>query len=477
MNKKNVLDQKIINDFSNAHFCRDAILSFANSALHYDTNDRYETRFYARKLRPHVLKYCNFDKPLEVGEILNYSALSANRILASMYEVDFLLLPDNAINHYSVNDFNEYYDGNRKAAACCAIPYLERYLFSFLEDEISISKGWTSSRVLEYFTYYAETSKAHEEDKFSKIMTLANNKERAGKDWLIQLASDFLLESSPMTRYAAGSYGNIGANLFKIIIDELGYGEYTRKHSTIFERTLSSVDLNPTPHYYWQYYLNTSLLLSNYYNYITRDKRHFFRYIGAIFLAETDFILSCMSWGKHLKQHIQGFDVEYFKEHNHIDKHHSAMVLNELVRPAIERYGEFAAQNIIRGFEEAKWLSALLEKDFYEQTKWVNNADQYKSIHDEIFDKIKIAADNNEIIMQRFIEPFSELSITHCHDQDELCHINSGTMEFINGFGKSTTLHAGEGTIIKRNRLHGALIESDTCNYSIYTIKDHEQWL
>lgn len=50
-------------------------------------------------------------------------------------------------------------------------------------------------------------------------------------------------------------------------------------------------------------------------------------------------------------------------------------------------------------------------------------------------------------------------------------------MEFLNGFGKSTILKANEGTIIKANRLHGALIVSDECEYEIYSIGDLNQWL
>ena len=48
-----------------------------------------------------------------------------------------------------------------------------------------------------------------------------------------------LIESSPMARYSSGNYGEMGSALFRIIIDELGYGDHKQRHSTLFEKRLS----------------------------------------------------------------------------------------------------------------------------------------------------------------------------------------------------------------------------------------------
>lgn len=472
MNKNQVLDQKIVHNFSDLTVGRDAVLAFANSPLFYDDEHRYEGNFFGRRLRPHVLKHLDFSPPAKVDDLLHYSVLAANRVLFAMNETDFLMLPTDS--DLDTASFSDFYDDGRRAAAAVGIPFLEKYLFDFLQNEIQVSDSWSVEQVFEYFDAFAQESREAKTLESAQAILNSSNPENIAKDWLVQLAPDFLIESSPMARYASGNYGEIGTNLFKIIIDELGYGEYEKKHSTLYQKTLRSVGLNDTPHYYWQYYLTSSLMLANYYNMITRNKRNIFRYIGAIYLAETGFITSCRIWRDALSSALPDIDVKYFNEHCHIDIDHSRMVFEGLVRPAIEKYGKFAAKEIVQGFEEARWLGDFAERDFASQAKWKDEAATNQGLHDAIYPKL-----NGRQVVQcdQFVEPKGELSVTHSHDQDELCHVISGEMEFLNGFEKSTILGPGEGIVIKRNRLHGALIQSDQCVYEIHTIKDASVWV
>ncbi|MGH0422880.1 MULTISPECIES: iron-containing redox enzyme family protein [Bacillus] len=473
--KKSVLEPKITDNFGDKTLAKDALLYFCNSPLFYDNDNRYEENFYGRRIRPHVLKHINFDEPLELKDMLSYSSFAANRVLFSMNDTSFLYLPTKSDLCYT--DFNEFYDDKKLAAAGVAIPYLENYLFSFLDEEIKVSDNWNLKLVEDYFNDYINAMYKQKTMDSAESIKNSIDKKNAAQDWLLQLAPDFLIESSPMARYSSGNYGEMGSALFRIIIDELGYGDHKQRHSTLFEKTLESADLNNVPHYYWQYYLNTSLLLANYYNMITRNKRNIFRYIGAIFLAETSFIVSCKIWLETLKDGLPDMFENYFKEHCHIDTHHSKTAFDDLVKPAIEKYGTTAAVEIVRGFEEARFLGELAEKDFADQIEWKDKASYYKNAHDVIFSKVKEGCNSGKVTVGRFVEPRGELSITHTHDNDELCHIVSGEMEFLNGFGKSTILKANEGTIIKANRLHGALITSDECEYEIYSIGDLNQWL
>ncbi|MCR8945933.1 hypothetical protein NW249_27885 [Streptomyces sp. OUCMDZ-4982] len=50
-------------------------------------------------------------------------------------------------------------------------------------------------------------------------------------------------------------------------------------------------------------------------------------------------------------------------------------------------------------------------------------------------------------------------------------------MRFVSGFNSYRILEAGEGTVIQRNRLHGAIIESEECVYQIYSVGDHRTCL
>ncbi|BCM87686.1 iron-containing redox enzyme family protein [Methylobacterium indicum] len=474
--KTNIRDVRTVRDFSikNQDLCRDAILAFCDSPLFHDDEHRYEESYYGRRLRPHVIKHLDFSKPLEMKELPQYTALAANRILFAMNEADILMLPPSKL---AQSDFLDRYSDERIAQAYLGMPYLERYLFSFLKTEITLSDNWSLRTIEEYFYNYVREAKGITSLPSADAILKSAAPDVAARDWLIQLAPDFLIESSPMARYASGNYGPLSSALFKIIIDELGYGDFDKKHSTMFENTMRSVGLNHQTHYYWQYYLNGSLFLANYYNQITRNRRNIFKYIGAIFLAETAFIKSCAIWRDALKSALPGIDVRYFDEHCHIDVDHSRMAFEGLVRPAIERYGSFAAQEIVRGFEEARLVSEFAERDFVTQIEWKDRASENTRIYRQIWPKVRAAYEAGEIAKADLNELRGELSITHSHDGDELCHVTRGEMEFLNGFERSTTLNDDDGIIIQHNRLHGALIQSESCQYEIYSIGDVSRWL
>jgi hypothetical protein len=474
--KKTVKDNRIVEDFSTANhdLCRDAILGFCESPLFSDNEHRYEEAYFGRRLRPHVVKHLNFTKPALPSELANYTAFAANRILFTMNEVDFLMMPSGKID---TTAFSKRYSDEKIAQAYLGMPYLEKYLFSFLDDEIVLSSNWTMRTVKEYFSNFCIEARRLDTLPSAEAIVNAKQPATAARDWLVQLAPDFLIESSPMARYASGNYGALSSSLFKIIIDELGYGEYKRKHSTLFEETMKSAGLDPEPHKYWQYYLNGSLMLANYYNRITRNRRNIFRYIGAIFLAETGFIRSCTIWRDALKSAIPELDVRYFDEHCHIDIDHSRMAFDSLVRPSIEKYGQFAANEIVRGFEEARWISEFAENDFVEQIRWKEEAEENTLKYRKIWPKVQAAYEAGSLTRVLLDEPRGELSITHSHDGDELCHVTSGEMEFLNGFQLSSTLKDDDGIIIRHHRLHGALIHSENCKYEIYTIGDVSKWL
>jgi len=477
MSKSKVLDPRTTADFStrNHDLCRDAVLAFCDSPLYHDDEHRYEENYYGRRLRPHVVKYLDFSESLKTENLANYAAFAANRILFAMNEVDFLMLPES--EPWEAAEFQTAYAEEHATAAHLGMPYLERFLFSFLDKEIRLSDNWSLPAVEEYFRSYAAESREVSSLPSADAIRSSSDPVTAARDWLVQLAPDFLIESSPMARYASGNYGTLSSSLFKIIIDELGYGDFERKHSTLFENTLRSAELDPVPHRYWQYYLNGSLLLANYYNRITRNRKYIFRYIGAIYLAETGFITSCRIWRDALKEALPDLDTRYFDEHSHIDVDHSRMALEGLVRPAIGTYGSFAATEIVRGFEEARWIGEFAEKDFVRQTNWKDSAERNQELYQQVFGKVHRAWEAGEITKDCLDEPKGELSITHTHDGDELCHVVSGEMEFLNGFERSTTLCGNQGIVIEHNRLHGALIHSDRCKYEIYNIGDLNKWL
>jgi quercetin dioxygenase-like cupin family protein len=300
--------------------------------------------------------------------------------------------------------------------------------------------------------------------------------EHAAKTFLIQLAGDFLMESSPMARNVLGNFGALQSELFKIVIDEFGYGVHRTKHSTLFERLLESVALDSTAHAYWQFYLTSSLLQNNYFNWISRDHSLFFRYLGAVLQAETAFITGCQQMADTFRTVFgDECDVTYFLEHVAIDQDHSRMAWEKLVEPAVRQHGEGIIPDVVRGFEEARLLSEIAEQDFCAQVAWMDGQPDYKALHPRVYERIQSGAVTCPV--ETFVEPRGELSVTHVHDGDELCHIESGVMHFITGHERITELHPGEGVVIQHNRLHGAIIDSEECVYHIHSIGDYQQCL
>jgi quercetin dioxygenase-like cupin family protein len=476
LHHKTVLDGDPTFDVDDYDLFRDCLLQFGDSPLFADTEEWLTTdNPYRRTLRPHVFKYLDFRRPLHRDEILTYTSLTANRTLLTVYETDFVLLPRSGFADKEA-DFRAFYDPRRKVLAEIVRPRLERFVFDFLDEEVTVSGTWTLDALRELFQDYVGVVKANEPMASMEAILKSSDREHAAKTFLIQLAGDFLMESSPMARNVLGNFGDLQSELFKVVIDEFGYGVHRTKHSTLFENLLTSVGLDPSAHAYWQFYLTSSLLQNNYFNWISRDHSLFFRYLGAILQAETAFISSCAQMAETFRTVFgDSCDVTYFLEHVAIDQDHSRMAWDKLVEPAVRQHGEAIVPEIVRGFEEARLLADLADEDFCAQVAWMDGQQDYKSLHPAVLEKIR----SGEVTcpVQTFVEPRGELSVTHVHDGDELCHIESGVMHFVTGHGRITELNAGEGIVIQRNRLHGAIIDSDECVYHIHSIGDHRRCL
>jgi hypothetical protein len=462
-------------DHASAHF-RDALDQFGGIDLFADTHDWVTAdNPYRRPLRPRVLKHLDFDKPMTRGQALDYTSMAANRVLLTVYETDFVLLPEAGFDAKRA-DFRTFYGPETATLAALIRPKIENYLFSFLNDEVQLSGAWTLDGFRAYAEDFLQAALKATGNPAMDAITGSADPAHAAKTFLIQLAGDFLVESSAMARNAPGNYGPLQSELFKVLIDEYGYGVHETKHSTLFEQVVESVGLDHRPHAFWQFYLTSSLLLNNYFNYLARSHDKFFRYLGAVLYAETTFIKTCREMAEMMRRVFgDSAEVRYFLEHAHIDGHHSRMALEKLALPAIRQHGDGVIVEIVRGVEEAKLLAEIADQDFIRQVAWSDAGDRFKSLANTV--RSNLLASGEEVPVQTLVEPRGELSVTHVHDGDELCWVEAGTMKFVTGHGRFTMLHAGEGTVILKNRLHGAIIESDQCKYHITSIKDHTKWL
>jgi hypothetical protein len=151
------------------------------------------------------------------------------------------------------------------------------------------------------------------------------------------------------------------------------------------------------------------------------------------------------------------------------------MALDRLIRPLIKEHGTQIIPDLVRGIEEYRLIQEISDDDFATQIRWMDDQPKYNELHAPVYAAIREGRVDPPLA--DIVEPFGELSNTHCHDGDELCHIVSGTMRFVSGLDSYQILNAGEGTVIQRNRLHGAIIESDECVYQIYSVGDYTRCL
>jgi mannose-6-phosphate isomerase-like protein (cupin superfamily) len=450
---------------------RHAVTQFAESPIFLDNEEWLnDDNPYRRQLRPQVLGHLDFNRVLDRAALFDYENLAAQRLLTTIYETDLMFLPKAGLDG-KWDDFQRFYSPTARRLGEMARPALERFSFGFLQDEVEVSGRWTRDSMEAYLRELTQRDFTEPGIAESAISASADQA-RAARMWLIQFAPDFLSEASPMMRNALGSYGPPQSEFFKIIIDEYGYGVHDAKHSRLFERTLESVGMRSDIHHYWQFYLTGSLMMSNYFHLLGKNHEYFFRYLGALYYTETTLVYFCKRAADLLREVFgDQIDVTYFTEHVHIDQHHGSMALEKLILPVVDACGDVVIAEIVRGYEEFQAIAEIADEDFAKQIAWMDRGPLNKSLHAPVWDAIRSGRVTAPVA--RIVEPRGELSNTHCHDGDELCHIISGTMRFVSGHESHEILEAGEGTVIECNRLHGAIIESDECVYEIHSVGDH----
>jgi quercetin dioxygenase-like cupin family protein len=454
---------------------REAAFQYATCPIYLDSEEwENDDNPYRRQLRPQILPHLDFSKVLSAEEILNYEGLAAQRILTSIYEADLMFLPKSGLTN-KWDDLKRFYSASNRVLGEMIRPSLERFAFGFLDETVEVAGKWTKASLESYFRSLHDRDLA--KPSLSEIaIAKSADPARAARMWLIQFAPDFLSEASPMMRNVLGYYGPAQSEWFKILIDEYGYGVHKVKHSRLFERTMESAVLRTDVHRYWQYYLNGSLMVNNYFHYLGKNHEFFFRYIGALYYTETALVDFCRRAADLLVMALgPETDVEYFTEHVGIDQHHGRMALERLILPLVEEHGEAVIPEIVRGFEEFQVISEIGDRDFADQIAWMDGGPTNKELHAPVWQAIVSGKVTPPVA--HIVEPRGELSNTHCHDGDELCHIVSGVMKFVSGFDSHQILHPGEGTVIHRNRLHGAIIESDECVYEIHSVGDYRACL
>lgn len=398
---------------------------------------------YRRPVDPQMVQQLDFSAPLTRKEILGTSALAAHRMLLNIYETDLIFLPANDFPAKRA-DFSSYYSNDNKLLGELIRPTLEAHVFSFLRDEINVTGKWTVDALRSYMQSILEQHEKSELDICKRILASADP-QRAGRALLIQLAGDFLSEASASSRNILGKYGEIQSELFKIVIDDYGYGVHPAKHSTLFENTLATCGLSADVHAYWQFYLSSSLAINNYYHYVSRDHSKYFQAIGAVAMAEAMFSHSCREISTCLRTVFgKTADTYYFDEHYHIDAHHGRMAFDNVVAPAIAQHGDGIIPDIVRGMEELQLLTAINDEDLIGQIEFADSVDELKTRGQELL------ADGVQGVSQ-----IEKSLVTRVNDQDQLYIAESDALDLVITEAQAVRLEPGEAIVVPRQRLHG----------------------
>jgi hypothetical protein len=271
-----------------------------------------------------------------------------HQALMRSYQGRFVLLPDVAIGSV-VEQMRRHYDAG-------AMLRLDQHR-SALETALI---GPMALRVVEELTI--QTCASYIDDMLLGIRSAPTGdfllwldgvdaREHFYRNFLIQSSTDLLAEASASALGVIGEYGPPQSALFRILIDEFGYGVHDKKHSVLYRKTLLGFGLSEHYNGYWPLFDTPALALHNLIHSLFQSPRNFFRQIGFLLYAETSYQRSTGDHYRYLRKYHPEVDATYFGEHAHIDIHHSDMVVNEVVKPLVARFGEDVGQEIILGAE------------------------------------------------------------------------------------------------------------------------------
>src|SRR4051794_3151626 len=436
------------------------VLSFAGNPLFTgDLPILHGPNPYRRMLVPEALAEVDFTRPLGAGDWATNRSLAAHRLLGTFYEAETVLLPEQGLTGLR-GDFDVFYGEQLRRLREATLSDLERYAFGCLADEVDVSGRCTVETLDAYFQHVTAESEQGESPALNAIAA-ARRPAVAADTYLVQLALDGLTEASAMSRNLAGAYGPEQSALFKIFIDEFGYGVYDSKHTTIFAKMLRSRAMATHVHAYWNFYLSGPLATNNYYYYLSRDHAKFFRYAGAVTYAEAVFAPAFVKMIKVYRD-IFGDDVDlhYCDEHAHIDEHHGRITREQVLLALAEKHGPGVVPELMRGIAEARLIGGWFEEDTAEQIRWADAIPRYR--------ELGAAAPRTgepRRVARTAKSPFG----TRSHDHAVVLELDRGEAELVTtATGVPDRLLRGDVVLIPAGRVYGVKAVSPECGYLLH---------
>ncbi|MDP3853388.1 iron-containing redox enzyme family protein [Phenylobacterium sp.] len=272
-----------------------------------------------------------------------------HQALMRAYQARYMLLPEDAGGGSILARLRRHYDPAEMARLEALRAELEHEL---LAPALETAKQAAHGRNLAaYADALLPELRARPEDAFTAFLRTSPQREAHYRNFLIQSSADLLAEASASALGVVGEFGAPQSALFRILIDEFGYGAHGRKHSVLYRAVMRDFGLSDTYNAYWPFFDTAALELHNAIHHLFQNPRNFFLQVGFLLFAETAYQRSTRDHARYLAEFHPDADARYFAEHTHIDLHHTRMVIDEVAVPLVETYGEEVGAEIVAGAE------------------------------------------------------------------------------------------------------------------------------
>jgi hypothetical protein len=293
-----------------------------------------------------------WDLRVDADGLVDLQALkhAKHQVLMRAYQGRYVLLPSYAGRGVSIVErLRRHYD----PAAMADLDGLRHRLEAeLIAPQVAAVRAATARMELEpYMDRLLAEIGAQEEPPFLGYLRDSPRREPHYRNFLIQSSADLLAEASASALGVVGEFGPAQSALFRILIDEFGYGAHERKHSVLYRATMRSFGLRDKYNAYWPLFDTPAIELHNLIHHLFQNPANLFLQVGFLLYAETAYQRSTADHFRYLREFHPQADARYFGEHAHIDLHHTRMVIDEVARPLMEAYGADVGPEIVAGAE------------------------------------------------------------------------------------------------------------------------------
>lgn len=272
-----------------------------------------------------------------------------HQLLTRAYQARYILLPTHPSGGAVVERLRRHYDNEGLADALACRPALEAALIEpMIEDE---RRRATGRDLAPYAAALLPELRNAPENPFVAYLRTSGNRDHHYRNFLLQSSADLLAEASASALGVIGEFGAPQSALFRILIDEFGYGAHDRKHSVLYRAIMRDFGLADEYNACWPLFDTATLALHNTIHCLFQNPRNVFLQVGFLLFAETAYQRSTRDHFRYLSEFNPQADARYFGEHAHIDLHHSRMVVDEVALPLVATYGADVGVEIVAGAE------------------------------------------------------------------------------------------------------------------------------